>query len=201
MLLAVEAINRNRSLLPRWAGAAAAVGGAAWVAKGGVIMMGGDQPPVLFEAGAPLFVIGLLGLRARLAGAGRETRMGGFLACAGGALLILTAILYALGALELSEGSFTVGSAVVLATFLAIIGSLVLLGVGTRRAHALAPGWDALPLVMGVSILPLIVVGGLLESVSETLLELPVVLFGFAWVVLGYLMWSTPAQRAPLSGS
>jgi hypothetical protein len=57
-----------------------------------------------------------------------------------GALFILTGILYALGALELSEESFNADSAVVFATFLAIIGSLVLLGVGTRRAHALAPG-------------------------------------------------------------
>lgn len=125
-------------------------------------------------------------------------KIGGFLAYVSGALLILTVILYALGLLELAEEPFTVGNAVVLATFLAIIGSLVLLGIGTRRAHALASGWDALPLVMGVSILPLIVVGGVLESVSERLFEIPIVLFGSAWLVMGYLMWSTPEQRVPI---
>lgn len=198
--MTVVATSPNRGRLYRWAGVAAALGGACWVIKGGVIMLGGDQPRVLFEAGPPLFVIGLLGLSAGLAVEARAAKIGGLLAYAGGAMIVLTGILYALGALELSEESFSVGSAVVLATFLAITGSLVLLGAAIRGTHALGPRWDVLPLVMGVNVLPMVLAGGILRSLDERLFELPIVLFGSAWVVLGYLMWSTRSQRAPAKG-
>jgi hypothetical protein len=67
---------------------------------------------------------------------------------------------------------------------------LVLLGIATLRAKVMLAPWSALPLVMGVGAVPLMVVGGILELVSERLVEVPIVLLGFAWVLLGYSVWS-----------
>ena len=41
-----------------------------WAAKAGVILLGGDQPPYLFEAAPLAFALALLALGARLAGRG-----------------------------------------------------------------------------------------------------------------------------------
>jgi hypothetical protein len=68
--------------------------------------------------------------------------------------------------------------------------ALVLLGIVTLRVKAMPGPWSALPLVMGVGAVPLMLVGGVLELVNERLLELPIVLLGFAWVLLGYSVWS-----------
>ena len=43
----------------RLGGVAALLGGVAWAVKGGVILAGGDQPPLLFEAAPCLFGLGL----------------------------------------------------------------------------------------------------------------------------------------------
>jgi hypothetical protein len=42
----------------------------------------------------------------------------------------------------------------------------------------------------------LMVVGGILEVVNERLLELPIVLLGLAWMLLGYSVWSSRAKKA-----
>jgi hypothetical protein len=67
---------------------------------------------------------------------------------------------------------------------------LVLLGIATLRVKAMPAPWSALPLVMGAGAVPLMLVGGILELVSERLVELPIVLLGLAWVLLGYSVWS-----------
>jgi len=43
----------------RLGGVAALLSGVAWTVKGGVILAGGDQPPLLFEAAPGLFGLGL----------------------------------------------------------------------------------------------------------------------------------------------
>jgi hypothetical protein len=78
---------------------------------------------------------------------------------------------------------------IVLAGFGPIVG-LVLLGIATLRVKAMPAPFSALPLVMGASAVPLILMGGILELVNERLFELPTVLLGLAWVLLGYLIWS-----------
>jgi len=40
------------------------------------------------------------------------------------------------------------------------------------------------------------IVGGILESISERLLDIPLVLFASAWIALGYAIWTTPADVA-----
>ena len=73
---------RSSSGVIRLGGLAALVGGAMWVVKGGVIMLGGPDPD-LFIPAQFVFALGLLGLHARLAGrGGLPGRVGGFLAYA-----------------------------------------------------------------------------------------------------------------------
>ena len=57
------------SNLIRWGGVAAMLGGAMWVVKGGLIMLGGSDPD-LFIPAQFFFALGLLGLHTQLAGRG-----------------------------------------------------------------------------------------------------------------------------------
>jgi hypothetical protein len=159
----------------RLGGVAAMVGGLMWVVKGGAILLTGQQPPVLFEAAMPLFAVGLLGLHARLDG------RGGALGNAG--------VLVAYAALA----SAAIAVMAPLAPFLAVAGfgpfvGLVLLGSATLQARVFLPPWSALPLAMGLGGPLLILAGGDLAMISERLLEIPIVLVGLSWMLLGYLL-------------
>jgi hypothetical protein len=159
----------------RLGGVAAMVGGLMWVVKGGAILLTGQQPPVLFEAAMPLFAVGLLGLHARLDG------RGGALGKAG--------VLVAYAALA----SAAIALMAPLAPFLAVAGfgpfvGLVLLGSATLQARVFLPPWSALPLAMGLGGPLLILAGGGLAMISERLLEIPIVLVGLSWMLLGYLL-------------
>ena len=70
------------------------------------------------------------------------------------------------------------------AASLAIFVGLVLLGVATLRTGTLPAHWKILPLVIGLSALLPIWVLALVH------LELPVILLGLGWMLLGYLLWS-----------
>ncbi len=63
---------------------------------------------------------------------------------------------------------------------------LVLLGSATLRASVFPLPWSALPLAMGLGGPLLILAGGGLALMSERLLEIPIVLIGLAWMLLGY---------------
>jgi hypothetical protein len=163
------------SALIRLGGLAAMAGGLMWVVKGGAILLTGQQPPVLFEAAMPLFAVGLLGLHARLDG------RGGALGNAG--------VLVAYAALA----SAAIAVMAPLAPFLAVAGfgpfvGLVLLGSATLQARVFLPPWSALPLAMGLGGPLLILAGGGLAVISERLLEIPIVLVGLSWMLLGYLL-------------
>ena len=183
----------SASRLARWGGLAAMLGGAMWVFKGGAIMLTGEQPPVVFEAALPLFAAGLVGLHARLGGrGGRLGRTGLLLAYAAlvSALVVLVGSTLAPAGWAPNEESVTpLTPFIVLAGFGPFVG-LVLLGIATLRVKAMPAPWNALPLVMGAGAVPLILVGGVLELINERLFELPIVLLGFAWVLLGYSVWS-----------
>ncbi len=78
-------------------------------------------------------------------------------------------------------------------TALSIFVGLVLLGIAVRRADALPGRWRSLPLAIGAGGFPLmIVVGGVLEALSERLLEIPLVVLGLAWIALGYAICHAP---------
>lgn len=161
------------SALIRLSGLAAMVGGLLWVVKGGAILLTGQQPPVVFEAAMPLFAVGLLGLHARLDGRGGPLGKAGVLvayaALASAAIILMTP----------------------LAPFYAVAGfgpflGLVLLGSATLQARVFPSPWRALPLAMGLGGPLLILMGGVLALISERLLEIPIVLVGGAWILLGY---------------
>jgi hypothetical protein len=179
--------------LARWGGLAAMLGGVMWVVKGGAIMLTGEQPPVLFEAALPLFAVGLVGLHARLGGrGGRLGKTGVLLAyvALASALVVLVGWTLAPAGWVPDEDSLTPLTPFIVLAGLGPFVGLVLLGIATLRVKAMPAPWSALPLLMGTGAVPLMLVGGVLELVSERLVELPIVLLGLAWVLLGYSVWS-----------
>ncbi|MEJ7815291.1 MAG: hypothetical protein WKF53_08940 [Rubrobacter sp.] len=179
----------SASRLARWGGLAAMLGGVMWVFKGGAIMLTGEQPPIVFEAALPLFAAGLVGLHARLGGRGGRLGKTGLLlayAALASALVALVGLTLVPAGWVPNEDSVTLLTPfIVLAGFGPFVG-LVLLGIVTLRVKAMPAPWSALPLVMGAGAVPLMLVGGILELVNERLFEFPIVLLGFAWVLLGY---------------
>ena len=66
----------------------------------------------------------------------------------------------------------------------AIFAGLASLGLAVLRTGLLPPRWRALPLVLGLSaLLPV-------WALALVHLELPVVLLGLGWMLLGYVVWS-----------
>lgn len=183
----------SASGLARWGGLAAMLGGVMWVLKGGAIMLTGEQPPILFEAALPLFAVGLVGLHARLGRrGGRLGKTGLLLAYAAlvSALVALVGWTLAPAGWVPDEDSVTPLTPFIVLAGLGSFVGLVLLGIATLRAKVMPAPWSVLPLVMGAGAVPLMLVGGVLELVSERLFELPIVLLGLAWVLLGYSVWS-----------
>jgi hypothetical protein len=139
------------------------VGGVAWVVKGGAILLGLDQPPVLLDLGVACFPVTLtcLAILARR----RPSLVLGVLAMASG----LVALVAEIAGDELDPA--------ILVSSLALVAGLFLLGGTTleqRRARAL-----------GVATVPALLVGGLLGVWGERLYEVPVVALGLAWLLLG----------------
>lgn len=170
------------SALIRVGGLAAMVGGLLWVVKGGSILLTGRQPPLVFEAALPLFALGLLGLHARLEGRGGPLGKAGVLvayAALAAAVILLVAPLPPLYAV---------------AGFGPFLG-LVLVGSATSQARIFSPPWSALPLAMGLGGPLLILAGGGLALMGERLLEIPIVLVGLAWMLLGYSVLAVEGSR------
>lgn len=186
-------MERPRLLLT---GAVAAVaGGAMWVIKGGVILAVGDQPPLLFELAGALFPVALIGLHASLEGkGGRRARVGGALARVSGAM-VMAAASYSLLASKPSE--LVLGLLLGVSGLSLVIGLLVL-GLAARSLDVLPPRWTNLPAVMGAAAVPaMTVVAGILEAIHERLLELPIMAFGIAWILLGRVLWLARGADEP----
>lgn len=180
-----------------WAGVASAVGGACWIIKGVAILVSGDQPPFLFEI-APVFLLaGLFGLRARLGDKGGGMAKVGVAALGLSALLGIATWLLSVTADESratgSQGEF---QPTLLLSFLALLTGLVLLGLVTRRTGTLGERWSILPLALVIAAPVIGIVGGVLEEVNERLLEIPLVLYGFGWVGLGYALISANSRSS-----
>ncbi|MBA2725005.1 MAG: hypothetical protein H0U53_03350 [Actinobacteria bacterium] len=167
----------------RLGGICAMLGGAFWVMKSVAILLTGIQPPLVFEIAPVLFAVGLIGLHARFrGGGGLPAAIGRTLAGASGGLAVLGLVYSPPNS---TDESF---SPAIFGAFLANIAALILLGIATRLTSAFPTRWSYLPLAMGVSTLPLMAVGGALESISERLLEIPLLVIAIAWIWAGYLI-------------
>lgn len=179
-------MNWNFLWGPQTAGGAAALGGVCWMVKAGAILVAGDQPPVLFEIGPLLFALGVIGLAQMLPVP--RSRLG-----LGAQILATGAGLATLGSLVMTKGGTTASSEddfspLTFFGFIASILALLLVGIATRRQRALISPWHLLPLALSISFIPLIVIGGVLESINERLLELPLLILGLGWTLIGFSM-------------
>lgn len=166
-------------MIPRLGGLAAMLGGAMWVAKGGLIMLGFPDPNTLIAA--ELFLaFGLLGLHDRLGGRGALAgKIGGFLAYAAVALSLINAP-HSL----ISDRMTLPFNATYFVATLAVFLGLMFLGIAVLRTEALPSGWRYMPLILGLSaLLPVWVL-------AFVHLELPIVALGLAWMLLGYVLLS-----------
>lgn len=178
------------SSLIRLGGVAAILGGAMWVVKGGLIMLGGPDPD-LFIPAQLFFALGLLGLHTRLAErGGRMGRVGGVLAYAAVALSVVNVPYSIFFAERGPQIPFPFNVTYLLAS-LAIFVGLVFLGIATVRAAALPGRWRTLPLAVGLSALFPVWILAFIH------LELPVVVLGVAWMLIGYVLLtrSVPARQ------
>ena len=175
---------------------AAVLGGLSWAVKGLNVLITGDQPPVVFELGPPLFAVGLLGLFAALDRGDQRAKAGAGAAGLAIALMLVGAVAWVIDPDLAPEGEeFAPLSVVLLATALCLLSALVLLGLASRRSRRLR--WSALPFWMGVLCVPAVLAGGALSEIDERLLEIPLVLFAIGWILLGYSMWHSTTSISP----
>jgi hypothetical protein len=116
--------------LARLGGVAALLGGLAWTLKGAVILAGGEQPPLLFEAAPTFFGLGLMSVAYSTMPAGR--RQGIALALAAIAALSGLAALVSDVMGELADPALVISSVAVLIGLLTLGGGVRLhLWLGT----------------------------------------------------------------------
>lgn len=110
--------------------------------------------------------------------------------------VVLALLVRAVGgaSVEPDEDEVTVLTPFILIAGFGTFAALVALGVAVRRTGALAAPCTSSPWALGLAAIPLLIIGGALEAVSERLFELPIALGGLAWIALGVALWSaTPA--------
>lgn len=156
--------------LIRLGGVAAVLGGLAWAVKGAMILVGLDQPPLLFEAAPVLFGIALLGVAysSRPPSRRRKASLG----------LAAVSVLAGLAALVSDLVGEVAGVALAVSSLTLLMGLLALPRDGRRPAPL---AWW-----IGVATVPALVVGGILSALDERLLEVPLVCLGLAWMVVGW---------------
>ncbi len=181
----------------RWAAAAAVLGGAAWVLKAGLVLATGDEPRAIFGLGLVAFVLALLGLWSVVAPAGgRAARVGGILAAVTAFAGVLALIVRAVGGedIEPADGEITLLTPFVTVASFGMFLALIALGLAVRRSRAFPHAAAWLPLAMGLSAVPLLWAAGVLETVNERLVEVPIAILGLAWMGLGGALWNAKVE-------
>ncbi|NUR15634.1 MAG: hypothetical protein HOQ13_04900 [Dermatophilaceae bacterium] len=170
---------------------ASAVGGLFWAIKAAGLMIAGVQPPVVYEIAPMFFPVAVLGLynllegnRSRLARAG--------LTLAG--IAELCAVVSVLGMYMGPAQWIPTGDTVTVLTpfiTLAAVGSIVgtlLVGIVIRRTASLPDRWKSYPMGLALSVIPLIASSALFQALNRRLFELPTLVIGLEWIVLGAVM-------------
>lgn len=170
MLINEAEVNSSAARLARLGGVAAFLGGLAWTMKGAVILAGGDQPPLLFEAAPTSFGLGLMSIAYSTMPPGRRR----------GIALGLSAIAALSGLAALV--SDMVGEVADLALVISSVALLIgLLTLGRHRRWPAPLAW-----YIGLAMVPALIVGGMLSEVDERLLEVPLVCLGAGWMTVGW---------------
>ena len=196
---ALGASASRREAFRRGGAAAAVIGGTAWFVKAAVIIATGDEPPVAFTIGFALFPFALLGLWSLVRNVeGRSPRIGGAIAVVAAVSVVIALLVRAVGgtAVQPAEDEITVLTPFIVIAGFGTFAALVALGVTVRRAGALTAPYTSLPWTMGLAAIPLLIAAGALETVNERLFELPIALFGLAWIALGAALWSATPRAS-----
>lgn len=196
--------------LARVGAVAAGVGGLVWLAKGGAALLTGRSVVgavdlgTLFVAVQVLFGIALVGLHRRLLELGRRPPRAdlpawipgqgreGTRAAIGLRLAVLAVLLGVVhvGAWIVGVQGTGLAAAAGLLAGAAWIAAAGLIGVTVLRRVALPPPAHALPLAIAIGAVGLFVTFGLVSNFhGPRWLEVPVVLVGVAWMLLGAVLW------------
>ncbi len=198
-------------ILTRWGSAAAMMGGLLWMVLVPLITLtypgrsGWGRTDTLLglawedynrmlPAALLLLLAGLAGLRVRYAGqSGRLGKVGFAVALVGLALMLAGNVVefwVAGGIREQMTAIDLAGWIGYSLGYLLLAVGLVLLGIGVLRLKAF-PRWSALPLLMGLLVLPMYVTvtSG---NADGAVLAVP---FGLGWVVLGYALRSGEGEQ------
>ena len=165
---------------------AASIGGLSWIVKAAMILATGDQPPLLFEVAPIFFAVALYGLLIYVVDPTGSPRI---LAKAGIALVIAAAVVGLALASDGPEGSALRDALSSLVDVVAGFGVLILLvglGLPLMRRRLWDGYWRFLPLALGLGFIPALAVGIILgEAFGERYGEIPLVVMGAGWVLLG----------------
>ncbi|EWT01390.1 hypothetical protein N865_08570 [Intrasporangium oryzae NRRL B-24470] len=188
-------------------GLAAMVGGLFWALKAACLMIARFQPPVVYEVAPVFFPIAVIGLYGSLDGNRSRLARSGLTSAGIAELCALVSVLgLFLGPAEWTPTGDTV---TVLTPFITLsaLGSilgLLLVGIVVRRTASLPGGWKNFPMSVAISIIPLIASSALMKDINERLFELPTLIIGLEWMVLGAVMVRrlpsfarTPASARP----
>ena len=171
-------------------GLACLLAGLLWIIKGGGIILG--APGWIedgFRPAQTLFAIGLIGLHARLEGHGGRLAVIALVLALISALLSAASIVYDVANSGRDDPYPALSSAFDGGASFSWFSSWIILGIAHWRTKLLPGRWRMTPLVTAI-LAPLLFVLAVIH------LEVPIVLIGLMWVLLGYLIWFVPGREA-----
>lgn len=162
-----------------WWGIAAIVGGGLWAVKSLAILTTGNQPDYLFELAPTALATVVLGL----ALVWYRAQAGSRLAVGLGVLALVAASAASLSYLVQGDDEGLFGPALMIA-ILSMIVLLFWVGRPLWRMQTDAP-WRAVPYLLAWAFVVAIPLGGLLSTLNERLLEIPLPAISVGWIWLG----------------